>query len=153
MNNGKEKEIDYEKRKKINKVLLPILGIILLLWIINIVSYDKPLPDRDPQGQKQDLKQDTLSSHEKALKKRQERIEKQFSGWDGSHRNLEKLIKQNMNDPDSYEHIETGYKDMVLYILVSTKFRGANAFGGKVINTVSAKVDLDGNVLEIINQN
>jgi hypothetical protein len=33
-----------------------------------------------------------------------------------------------------------------------TTFRGKNAFGGVVKNTVKAKVSLDGDVLEIIDQ-
>ncbi len=58
-----------------------------------------------------------------------------------------------MNDPDSYDHIETRFSDKGDYLFVITKFRGANAFGGKVINTVSANVDFEGNVLEIVSQN
>lgn len=57
-----------------------------------------------------------------------------------------------MNDPDSYEHIETRFRDDGDNIFVITKFRGTNAFGGKVINTVSAKVDFNGNVIEVISQ-
>ena len=83
---------------------------------------------------------------------RQIEVEKQFSAWDGSHSGLTTLIKKSMNDPDSYEHIETRFKDEGDYIFVITKFRGANAFGGKVINTVTAKVDLSGNVIEVISQ-
>lgn len=81
---------------------------------------------------------------------RQIKVESQFSSWDGSHPGLERLIKDNMNDPDSYEHIETRILDKGSYIFVITKFRGANAFGGKVVNTISAKVDFNGNVLEIV---
>ena len=86
-------------------------------------------------------------------RKRKEKVEKQFSTWDGSHPALTRLIKENMNDPDSYDHIETRFRDDGSSIFVITKFRGANAFGGKVINTVSARVDFDGNVIEIISQN
>lgn len=85
-------------------------------------------------------------------KNRQELVEKQFSSWDGSHRGLTKIIKDNMNDPDTYDHMETRFRDLGDYLLVTTKFRGANAFGGKVINTVTAKVDFEGNVVEVISQ-
>lgn len=83
---------------------------------------------------------------------RQIEIEKQFSSWDGSHRNLEKLIKQNMNDPDSYEHVETKYWDMDDHLVVMTTFRGKNAFGGVVKNFIKAKVDMNGNIIEVIDQ-
>ena len=72
---------------------------------------------------------------------RTELVESQFSSWDGSHRGLEKVIKKGMNDPKSYEHIETRYRDEGTSIFVMTKFRGKNAFGGMVINDISARVD------------
>jgi hypothetical protein len=83
---------------------------------------------------------------------RTEMIEKQFSAWDGSHIKLTRLIKDSMNDPDSYEHVETKYWDMEDHLIVSTTFRGKNAFGGVVKNTVKAKVSLDGESVEIFEQ-
>lgn len=87
----------------------------------------------------------------KEQKKRRKLIEEQFSAWDGSHIKLTRYIKESMNDPDSYEHVETRYKDNGSYILVIATFRGNNVYGGKVKNTISAKVDINGNVIEIIN--
>jgi len=86
---------------------------------------------------------------------RTELIERQFSAWDGSHPALERLIKKSMNDSDSYEHIETRYTDNKDYgdkILVITKFKGKNAFGGVVVNQIRAYVDIKGNVVEILSQ-
>lgn len=92
---------------------------------------------------------------EEALKQqiaeqRKKQIETQFSAWDGSHRGIEKVVKDAMNDPDSYDHVETRYIDRGDYLIVITSFRGKNAFGGVVKNTVRAKVDMNGNVLQII---
>ena len=84
-----------------------------------------------------------------AKAERRDKINRQFSIWDGSHRNLTRYIKQKMNDPDSYEHIQTTWLDKKNYILVQTECRGKNAFGAKIINVVTAKVDLDGNILQI----
>jgi len=81
---------------------------------------------------------------------RKKQFEDQFSAWDGSHRELTKIIKASMNDPDSYEHVETVYWDRDDHLIVSTTFRGKNAFGGTVVNTVKAKVSLDGQNIEII---
>ena len=83
---------------------------------------------------------------------RKEQIEKNFSAWDGSHRGLTALIKKSMNDPDSYGHVESVYWDKGDHLVVKTTFRGKNAFGGVVKNWVMAKVDLNGNVIEIISQ-
>lgn len=78
------------------------------------------------------------------------RFMEDFSGWDGSYRPLEQLIKASMNDPKSYDHVKTTYrrvlhsdkKDFKPYAIVSTTFRGKNAFGGVVTNQVSVQVDL-----------
>lgn len=78
----------------------------------------------------------------------------QFSAWDGSHRNLEKYIKSMMNDEDSYEHVETRYRlvlDQNPRAIVTTVFKGKNAYGGVVKQSVSAAVDIElGQILEII---
>jgi len=55
-----------------------------------------------------------------------------------------------MNDPESFKHEETRYVDKGDHILVVTSFRGTNAFGGVIKDFVTAKVDLEGNVMEII---
>jgi len=81
---------------------------------------------------------------------RKELIKKEFNAWDGSHFQLEEYIKKSMNDPGSYEHVETVYWDRGAYLVVMTTFRGKNAFGGVVKNSVKAKVGLDGSIIDII---
>jgi Na+-transporting methylmalonyl-CoA/oxaloacetate decarboxylase gamma subunit len=93
-----------------------------------------------------------LAIQQKQLEARKKRIETGFSGWDGSHRGLAAIIKESMNDPDSYEHVNTSYWDQGDHLIVLTEFRGKNAFGGVVKNWVKAKTSLDGSVLEIIEQ-
>lgn len=83
---------------------------------------------------------------------RQIQLEKQFSAWDGSHIELTKIIKKAMNDPKSYEHIETVYWDMTDHVVVRTTYSGKNAFGGRVKNWVKAKADNNGNIIEIIEE-
>jgi len=113
----------------IKKICYWVFGIFFVAIIINIVApkSDKPVKE--------------LS--------REKKIERQFSAWDGAHIKLQRLIKSNMADPDSYEHIETNYGQKTDHLIVITKFRGKNAFGGYVVNTIKAKVDLDGNVLKV----
>ena len=68
-----------------------------------------------------------------------------FSGWDGSYRPLEKLIKASMNDDSSYKHVSTVYH-LILnkdpHAIVKTTFRGTNAYGGMVKQTVAARVNV-----------
>ena len=83
---------------------------------------------------------------------REEQLSKHFSAWDGSHRGLTEIIKKSMHDPSSYKHEETVYWDKGDHLVVKTTFRGKNAFGGVVKNWAMAKVDLNGNVTEVISQ-
>lgn len=68
-----------------------------------------------------------------------------FSGWDGSYRPLEKMIKASMNDDSSYKHVETVYH-LILnkdpHAIVKATFRGTNAYGGVVKQTVAARVNV-----------
>ena len=82
-----------------------------------------------------------------------EAVEKCFSAWDGSHRQLVEAIKKSMNDSKSYEHDETRFSDKGDHLIVITSFRGRNKFGGMVRNFVKAKTDANNcAVLEIIDQ-
>ncbi len=73
-------------------------------------------------------------------------FQKKFvSSWNGSNRALEQYIKGKMNDPSSYEHIETRYAiDFDTGIVTTaTRFRGKNAFGGTIINACVATQDIN----------
>lgn len=59
-----------------------------------------------------------------------------FSGWNGSNPEFVYAVKSTMNDPSSFEHVETRFKDnndgtLKLFM----KFRGKNAFGAIITNT------------------
>lgn len=79
---------------------------------------------------------------------RNQSIANQFTAM-GSHNNLETLIISEMNDPESYEHIETTYTDLGELLVVTTTFRGKNAFGAKVKQSIQAEVDLNGNIIKV----
>lgn len=112
-------------------------------------------PDDEKYKNKVSYYENKLAEQKKielAKKERKKVIEKQFSAWDGSHNALEKLIKNNMNDPDSYEHVETLYGDYETYLIVKTTYRGKNVYGGVVKNFVKAKVSMDGTILSILDE-
>lgn len=96
--------------------------------------------DRDPQSLNNKINLDTF--------------QRNFSGWDGSYRPLEKHIKASMNDDSSYKHVSTVYH-LILnkdpHAIVKTTFRGTNAYGGVVKQTVAARVDLGtGEIIQIL---
>ncbi|CDG86773.1 hypothetical protein [Xenorhabdus bovienii] len=80
-----------------------------------------------------------------------------FSGWDSSYRPLEKIIKNTMNDDSSYKHVETTYRlalnKQPPYAIVQTTFKGTNAYGAIVKDSLTAKVDIKtGEIIELINE-
>lgn len=55
----------------------------------------------------------TAAEEEAAAKEeRQSWIENQFSWWDGRHTELSELIKENLNDSGSFEHVNASYIDV-----------------------------------------
>lgn len=134
-------QITPEKRVPSQATTGGVVGFLILFFIVismfNSCGEGKKEPPAGPKT---------------ATELRQERIQSGFSAWDGSHRALEQIIKKSMNDPESYEHVETRYLDKGDFLIVITKFRGKNAFGGTVVNSAAAKADLNGKVLEIISQ-
>ena len=82
-------------------------------------------------------------------------LREQFSSWDRSHKKTEAFIKQHMHDPKSYDHVKTSYiiqkEDPQPHMIVSTTYRGSNAFGAVVMSDLKVKVDLKtGEVLGVV---
>ncbi|MGR7152902.1 hypothetical protein ACU61Q_06580 [Klebsiella aerogenes] len=96
--------------------------------------------ERDPQSLNSKINLDTFKSN--------------FSGWDGSYRPLEKMIKDSMNDDSSYKHVSTVYH-LILnkdpHAIVKITFRGTNTNGGVIKQTVTARIDVrTGDVVSIL---
>lgn len=79
-----------------------------------------------------------------------EQADKQFSGWDGSHSILTRRIKDRMDDPSSYEHVETKQIVTDEGVVIHAKFRGKNKFGVLVLSEVEAVASLDGRGLDVV---
>jgi hypothetical protein len=78
-----------------------------------------------------------------------EKAEAQFSPWDGSHRQLKDIIKDGLNDDDSFEHIETRYFLNGQRLSVHMRYRAANAFGAKIQALAVADFSTDGALLQL----
>lgn len=94
----------------------------------------------------------TLEERKEDILKRNEQIQSQFSVWDGSHIKLTRLIKESMNDPSTFEHVSSNYTIEGENLIITTTFRGSNAFGAIVKNTVVAKANMDGDIIEILEE-
>jgi hypothetical protein len=74
---------------------------------------------------------------------RKEQVEACLSDWDGSHKGLTDWVKQRMNDPGSFEHVETRYFDQTTNVRLIMTFRGRNRFGGVVTNKAEGNINED----------
>lgn len=120
------------------------LGWMVFLTLF-LIFRDDPTEESTPPAQ---VKAVELSPEEQRKKK----LEALFNPWDGSVRALVEVVKSHMNDPDSFKHVKTTYKDKPSYVLVQMTYRGKNAFGGVVTNSIRVSMDYDGNIKKILEQ-
>lgn len=104
----------------------------------------------DKSGRPLELPLDKSSSAlPKTMEERQKEISKCFSSWDGSHRKLTDAVKDAMNDPKSFEHVETLYRDRGDSLFLTMTFRGKNKFGGTIKNMVQAEANMDCSLIKL----
>jgi hypothetical protein len=76
--------------------------------------------------------------------------EQWMSDYDGSIFEFEYQVKKLLDDPSSFEHVETSYSEQGLETKVRMKFRAKNKFGAKVLNQADALLNTnDGTVSNI----
>ena len=130
-----------------------LLGCIIYFVILGSIPQDGSQQTNPQQTPQQTTPKPTISPEKQAKIDYKEWIDSQFSAWDGSHVKLVELVKENMNDPKSFEHVETKYIDNGDSLTIFMKFRGTNAFGGKILNTVTGHADYKANNIKIIEYN
>ncbi len=74
-----------------------------------------------------------------------------FKTFNGSYYKIVDLVKKQMNDPSSFKHIDTRweYGSGYRYARARMEYSGKNAFGGRVREAITVKIDIDGNIFEI----
>ena len=68
----------------------------------------------------------------------------------GTCTGLVDYVKENMNDAESFEHLDSKVWYSDDYATVLMKYREKNAFGAKVLSSIKAKVSYNCRVLEVI---
>ena len=129
-----------EKRKRINKFAVPFMIISVLFLIIVLI-----IPSDDAKDEK--LEQPKYTQAQLDSIKHHNHVFSQFDPNSGIHYKSAIAIQDKMNDPESFVHVETTYKDLAENgLMVFTKFRGKNGFGGVVTQTYVTRVDTTGTV-------
>lgn len=76
-----------------------------------------------------------------------------LSAWDGSLPAFVDVIKENMNDPDSFEHIKTECrktKEDSPEFVITMYYRGKNAFGAKIKTSSRCIYNVDSKEITIL---
>ncbi len=118
-----------KEKKKSSGCAIVLLSLIIGFGVLIAISGNVNQEEKDP---------------------RQIRIERGFSAWDGPHLRLTRMVKAQLRDPKSFEHIETKFSDEGDHLLVYMSYRARNGFGGMTTGRAIAKCSLDGSVIEVI---
>jgi Ni,Fe-hydrogenase I large subunit len=134
-----KKEIDFEKRKKINIKIMKVFGIIIgvpLLLIFTVATCQDPIPKT-----KQEIAAEKLAIIQAKIQSKKDSLQEiRDKKIDFALTYLKMQIQKNMKNPDSYEVIDRVYdtKDTGNVVKLGIRFRGDNSFGGKSISSVDA---------------
>ena len=86
----------------------------------------------------------------------QKKVDAQFSPWSGEHRLLVDTVKKTLNDPGSFEHLETttmkgtGWPDS---FIVKMDYSAKNAYGGRVRASVTVLMSSEGgHILQVLDE-
>jgi DNA-directed RNA polymerase subunit RPC12/RpoP len=110
------------------------LGMLALIFLALVVIFPFIVPDSNPVGADTDTTAAKTTIDPNAP-------ENFFSGWNGSNKELVDLVKSTMNDPDSFEHVETRFSDKGNSLSILMTYRGKNGFNATITNSVSADLN------------
>lgn len=119
----------YEKDEEKKSLILwtIILLIVVGAGIIMIIPPEPPKP---------------LTKEEKLMRLADEKKEKRNHQIRNAEYALEQYIMNTMHNPSSYEKVETRHIDKGDIVSIIIKYRGTNAFGGIVTETMIADINL-----------
>ena len=111
---------------------------------------EKEAFEKLPQSVKDSINREKKERHDLAVRERQrERIKENFSDVTGENYDLGYYIKNNLHDPESYEHVKTSWVQMDSAVLVYTTIRAKNGFGAKRLVSYEAGMSFDNQLLYI----
>ena len=126
-----------------------VIGAVLLV-LIGIICAEDSDEVAKLNKQKEEKAKPVLTEAEKREIERKEKIQSQFHFWDGRHINLAEKIKESLHSPDSFKHVKTTYRDAGDHLIVSTWYKASNLYGVILEGYVMAKINLEGEIMEIL---
>jgi hypothetical protein len=147
---------------KTEKVILITIGIISFLIWICIIGVFAIASDTNIESQAIEAKPTevitvipTAKPTENPQTAYDKWVDKSFSIWDGSCFALVDLLKEHLNDADSFEHVKTTYitSDDLDTLTITMSYRAKNGFGAKVLKSCTATASKLKNEIRIIENN
>lgn len=119
----------------------------------NVISIEKLLNTSEILKMKDAVaKLEEAQKQDKENEQRKAKFEKEcFTVMEGYNFSLVKLVKENLHDADSFEHVETKFKLMDGFAVVIMKYKAKNGFNAMRLNQITAKINYDCQVVEILN--
>ncbi len=152
----KDKNLELTPQEKLN-IESPshrLSTILIFIFMVIGIIYINSQPDKEEKKDTfvENISDDEIDSiiAETNKPKSKADIENLFSAWDGSLPSFKDYIKENLQNPDSFEHVETKFRDDGDGLTVIMKYRGENGFGAIRTQTAIVKTDYEGNILNLI---
>lgn len=135
------------------RILILSVPILILMYIATYYGAQATKRATEEERASKQAERAYKNSPEYKEEQRLKDIEDQFSAWDGSHTLTVEALKKTLNDPDSFKHYETSYRDEGSTIVVRMEYGAANAFGGIVRKYIVSRFTTSGNFVEVIDKN
>ena len=143
------------KNGKTSKKQLVLFSILLALLPIKCVvdevhkhQQQTAKIERETKREIERIKNTDYAASDK--KSNRQLIERQFSAWNGSHYKLEKSIKAQLKNPDSYQHVSTKYWQVDDGVVVSSTYRATNSLNALITEIAKAKYSFDGKLIGLV---
>lgn len=122
-----------------------VMGVLIAIGALKFLIFGEPEPK--PASPETERKYREMARKED-LRRKADKAPVSFAkqclrGWDGSHPEFKKFIKENLKDPSSFKHEGTSIVRITPSgdHVISMKYSGTNAFGARLIETASAIVN------------
>lgn len=135
----------YNQRKKVTQITF-LIAFVTICGSLGFLHLEKT----EKIAEEEEERISNLTPRELA----REEAEKLISAWDGSLIPAVSFLKEYLNDPSSFDHVETDANlyeltEDIFIVQFEMRFRAANAFGGIILNDADGFVTIDGTMIEL----
>jgi len=135
--------------KNIISIVTIIFSVLLIIILVNIPN-DKDANQSKPIVNQTVSETPILTPQQLESNKHDKWVDYQFDNYNGGRGQLIKMVKENLNDPSSFEYVSTTRKLDKDDLIITMKYRAKNVLGAKIPLEVEARVRYVDDSIEII---